>query len=336
MTTVAPRRPPPASIPSVPPGKLLRVDYVDRPGTTPGLSTTACLAIAGMVVIMLALIAGGIAAFVGCASTDPAADPKVSLPMARQTVAEVAADLPPRADKIDAAADGIAAKTRPADARLYGPFLETIHVNAAGVRDDGKRLAPVAPQLAAATVAVVATEAKVDKLEEQQRSTLTRHLPWLIGGGVVLAAAAAGLFLAGLPKPAVIVAGVGGTLTVAAIVVQQLVEWVVPLVVGLVVVTALGLLVYELVKHRKELAVHKDTIIPELIQTGEVYKQLADPMVKAAVNGVGAVPGKADQIQSSVTQAAVKAVRAGGGVRLAVPGPTPAATTATSSATTAR
>ena len=291
----------------------------------------------GVITAVTLICATGVYALVhGCASADPAADPKVSLPLARQAVVDVAADLPPRADKIDAAANGIASKARPADAPVFGPFLTDLHVQASGVRDDGKRLAPVAPQLAAATVAVAATEAKVERLEEQQRSSLTRHLPWLIGGGVILAAAAVGLFLAGLPKPAVIVAGVGGTLAVAAIVVQQLVEWVVPLVVGLVTVAAVGLLVYELVKHRKDLAVHKDTIIPELIQTGEVYKQLADPGVKAAVNGVGAVPGKADQIQSAATQAAVKAVRASGTVRLAVQGPTPAATTATSSTTSAK
>ena len=192
------------------------------------------------------------------------------------------------------------------------PVVTDLHVQAAGVAADGKRLAPVVPQLATATVAVAKVEQQNVDLKAEQKSSLTKLLPWIVVGGVLGLAGAALLFVLDKPKSAACVAAVSVVGIVASIVVGQFAALIGGTAIVVVVLIVVGVLAYEVY-------VHKNTIVPQMEHVIQMFHQLSPKAVVEQIAGVGAVPGKAAVVQDDATVAARKRALASGAVPVAAP-----------------
>jgi hypothetical protein len=160
------------------------------------------------------------------------------------------------------------------------------------------------------------TQLKLDAQEESKKDkaalndALRTRMNYLIMFGVIGVAAAAGLLFAGY-KAGIIVGVVSVVLVVGSMIVStaiQVMEHLVPYIVGGVVLGCIGVAVWYIIKYKKDNKI-LTTATVEITDTAEKLKSLATDVAKKKIFGDGLLPGVAQQIQSESTQAIVANIR---------------------------
>lgn len=248
----------------------------------------------------------GVAHLSGCANKATQADPKPYIENVADVNKSVAARLPERADKIDANTDTIQKTVSPTVQIKIGPAVTGIRTETAGLRDDAARLQDTLKTLDDAKAAVGqlrASEAKlkaaVTKLEDEKKQGTRKLVGALVTMSILGLGISAAVFASG--NKAGMFGGIGCLVTLVAAVVVGWYSFWLALAAGVVLIAGVGFVVHRMLAERRA--------TEELVQTGEAAKQLMTHAARQAIYGDGAIPGKADLMQSESTQALVKTAR---------------------------
>jgi hypothetical protein len=244
----------------------------------------------------------------GCAAVSgPVADPKPSIADVAGVNKAVADDIGNRATSIDASTSGINSKTPSTLKPVFGPFLNTISTQTAGLREDQGKLETTQTQLTQASADVTGLQTQVkdlttanQKLTAANQSALRFVMMLLIGLSVLGVAASAGLVYLGNLKVAIPLAIACVTTLVLSIIVSSYAVWL-AIGGGIILLGGIGYLIYQAVTNKNALV--------QTVKTAEAAKMTMTDHARLFTFGNGPVTGQAHVIQSPKTQALVAAVR---------------------------